>query len=876
MSLLRTGLYVFFALALLDNLASQVEMKKLRGNKRNYIIKCCGRKSCINVSHKKANHTLIKQPTVSLTSRFKTLPLGVSRAETAGGNTEIMENAKTDAAAAPESTANVNLDPQIDAKSQAPAEITVFPTDLMNGGGTPSSEAEITAVDATPPTSPIGIPKSGSTKYASTTTTSTNTLSPSKVLTSPSLTDTALTQTIFLAQTSSTSTVTSTGTTLTSNVLSGGSTLMSPSTTSTISTKSAPTTTTLPYLYNCSDLTCARNASLFDASANLIDAQKYGAWREICGELYLFGKSIVTWETNVKRCCSIGMKPVAFETLEKFNCFKNITQFEVWPYNFNYWTSARQIFSNNTFQWCLYSTPGTFTNATPMWAIGNPNNLSSVNCVHLSIPKNKNTTQLAQKSCSNTFILSCKGQPTPAPPCFTPTCPTGKCSKNDSLYSLARDKVSKFLANPSQYGSWKSMNYRIFMFGNASKTWAEAFATCCAIGMKLLSVDMDYKYSVLSLALGNDQGTLSGKYWTSGTDNGCPGAFGWCAANKLVRGPIWARGEPQSGKNCIAVDVRSTNTTLSSADCTAYLPFICEARDTSNSTSGGKAIKEECASNYNITDVEQENIFNSTKFDVKIKCFLKCLGESGGIMLNGRVVDEQLIKLAETLSPNNNDQLMSDLKAVDECSGLKGMDECDTAALAYQCGQEKAPNLVANAIKVVELNNTAEKSPLQPALGECATDYDCAVVPYYRNIFLSNGSSDGMLIDICGKRYLLGNQVASYREAATWCCKYGLNIISLETVEEFNCIVASSLGGQARPMKTWTSATRKGTANNGFRWCTSKAAFDLSMWTVNNIDAYPENHILTMYIQTPPTSTYFNTDDDTQKSSFPFCEEQPL
>jgi type III secretion system FlhB-like substrate exporter len=39
----------------------------------------------------------------------------------------------------------------------------------------------------------------------------------------------------------------------------------------------------------------------------------------------------------------------------------------------------------------------------------------------------------------------------------------------------------------------------------------------------------------------------------------------------------------------------------------------------------------------------------------------------------------------------------------------EGMDECDTIALAYQCGQEKAPELVANAISSVELNSTLVK-----------------------------------------------------------------------------------------------------------------------------------------------------------------------
>jgi hypothetical protein len=31
------------------------------------------------------------------------------------------------------------------------------------------------------------------------------------------------------------------------------------------------------------------------------------------------------------------------------------------------------------------------------------------------------------------------------------------------------------------------------------------------------------------------------------------------------------------------------------------------------------------------------------------------------------------------------------------------MDECDTAAMIFQCGQEKAPDLVSNVIASIEL-----------------------------------------------------------------------------------------------------------------------------------------------------------------------------
>jgi hypothetical protein len=35
------------------------------------------------------------------------------------------------------------------------------------------------------------------------------------------------------------------------------------------------------------------------------------------------------------------------------------------------------------------------------------------------------------------------------------------------------------------------------------------------------------------------------------------------------------------------------------------------------------------------------------------------------------------------------------------------MDECDTAAVVFQCGQEQAPDLMANIISAVELNSSS-------------------------------------------------------------------------------------------------------------------------------------------------------------------------
>jgi len=101
----------------------------------------------------------------------------------------------------------------------------------------------------------------------------------------------------------------------------------------------------------------------------------------------------VNWSENGRRCCTIGMTPISFETQNEFDCLQNLAKgasfidkinhvyvsiFSIagnWPHNWNYWTSGRRIIANDTFQWCSSSqADGTFTNASTMWAAKQPDN----------------------------------------------------------------------------------------------------------------------------------------------------------------------------------------------------------------------------------------------------------------------------------------------------------------------------------------------------------------------------------------------------------------------------------------------------------------------------------------------------------------------
>jgi hypothetical protein len=79
--------------------------------------------------------------------------------------------------------------------------------------------------------------------------------------------------------------------------------------------------------------------------------------------------------------------------------------------------------------------------------------------------------------------------------------------------------------------------------------FVEASMACCAIGMKLLSLYQDFKYKNIEAALKSkaisnapnllsllkDSSATPSIFWTSATDEGCEGSFGYCSTSRLVR-----------------------------------------------------------------------------------------------------------------------------------------------------------------------------------------------------------------------------------------------------------------------------------------------------------------------------------------------------
>ncbi|XP_059487229.1 uncharacterized protein LOC132203444 [Neocloeon triangulifer] len=467
-------------------------------------------------------------------------------------------------------------------------------------------------------------------------------------------------------------------------------------------------------------------------------------------------------------------------------------------------------------------------------------------CVQLKMSKDLQLAEAAEANCSNKYVLGCQGLTTPPPSCFSPSCTVLSCNKKMTYFTKTVDNVTMVLANPQFHGTWHSINGRIYVFSFNASTWQDANLACCSIGMKLLSLDFDYEYNNLLQALKtismHNATTEPGEFWTSGSDVGCESSFGWCAVNKLVRSTNWAPQQPSDknkSENCISIAINQNSALLSDDACDRKMRYICESRDTTKSSRSSQAIVDECGAVYNVTRIEAENVLTlSAEYTTKIKCYLKCVGEHSGFMLNGKVVDENMLMMAELLSPKSQPaKLQDNLEAVDSCSSIKGMDECDTAALVFQCGQEKAPDFVSDIITSVERNSSAEKSPLNVTVALCAS-YGCSLNPTRRTMeyenatVLSASANGGKFFNACsGKRYAVFSASTLYSPAGSLCCQYGLQILTLDTIAKQNCF-RDGLPDAYRSGSFHAPLSRMGASN--YSWCTSSRQFIMSDFGQNN------------------------------------------
>ncbi|CAB3379091.1 Hypothetical predicted protein [Cloeon dipterum] len=134
----------------------------------------------------------------------------------------------------------------------------------------------------------------------------------------------------------------------------------------------------------------------------------------------------------------------------------------------------------------------------------------------------------------------------------------------------------------------------------------------------------------------------TGEFWTSGTDQGCPGMFRWCAGmftGILKPNLRWRKN--RGNASCVTVQNDPVNAAqipeavLGTENCEMELNFICESRPP-HKDGWFWSSTEECKAVNRLTNKERSMLkpefINS--FSYRMKCYLQCVAETN-IMVSG-------------------------------------------------------------------------------------------------------------------------------------------------------------------------------------------------------------------------------------------------
>lgn len=99
-------------------------------------------------------------------------------------------------------------------------------------------------------------------------------------------------------------------------------------------------------------------------------------------------------------------------------------------------------------------------------------------------------------------------------------------------------------------------------------------------------------------------------------------------------------------------------------------------------------VRSSCAaeSSVDLALVDSVNAGTSLMEDPKLKCYIKCVMETAGMMSDGVVDVEAVLALLDDHTRAHNEA------ALRACGTKKGGDDCDTAWRTQRCWQDANPN----------------------------------------------------------------------------------------------------------------------------------------------------------------------------------------
>ncbi|XP_059473445.1 uncharacterized protein LOC132195453 isoform X2 [Neocloeon triangulifer] len=614
----------------------------------------------------------------------------------------------------------------------------------------------------------------------------------------------------------------------------------------TTATSTVPITTQPP----CScPKNCDPQKNLTDADNQIIDPEVYGAWENVGNTTFIFGGEPMVWLSAWQKCCSLGMKPISFESIQKLGSVGE--KFKNWPHNSRFWTSGTSMgCTNGTFVWCANDNRN-FENG--MWhSKKQPAEQQVSGDVCVSASFENGAFLLRDQLCSKRFAFACESLMQNPGEFLQNGCPaSGLCNSQDVKILTSNGLTQE--TGPMK-GTFQARCGKFYYFSRVKKTWENARNYCCSMGMDLESLYLSEKRECIAQIFRKLPARLNDtdSYWSSGRSTKYPGKHFWCSADMYFyrQEILWGYGFPKKEHDCVFLSFNKTTnvTELGTAPCEEEKLFLCSAGSNNNT----EAVKKwwECKETYGLYHDEEDILltFTPTMPANHLLCYARCIGQNYKKFLDKKPNGQNILRLFEDALKNET-ELQSAYAAYEKCTSITSNNRCDSAYLILRCvlmtQYQMVQYLMAYTIKTATNNYFPSTLMCEPNYQYCDVNYFCAKNSTLVDQLKSAGKNEiGKLVTVSnGAKYFVGRNNSgfpklSYEVTYSYCCSIGMKLLEVENVTELEALLL--LDPTLRP-DIWTTVGPIKENENGDLsfWCSSGAKIPETLFPMKKTPTDP-------------------------------------
>ncbi|XP_065334788.1 uncharacterized protein LOC135936037 [Cloeon dipterum] len=636
------------------------------------------------------------------------------------------------------------------------------------------------------------------------------------------------------------------------------------------------TTTEQPTFYCKCPTLCDKVSSLMNSNGDLLNPEYYGEWRKRDGVTYLFGNEALSWDGAWSKCCSLGMKPLSLETMQKLSTVEGF--FNNWALNIKFWTSGAFTECNGTkassLVWCSINN---FNFDTNIWHSSGTKDNSMGICVSATFEQGQ--FRARREMCSKFFAFACEsgiGDPVQLLQngCSAPQA----CIKNTSIFS-----GNELTQEPSLVrGSFIATCGKFYYFSRLKKSWSGARNYCCSLGMDLASISLSSRRDCVAKIHTEYSTRLNESYWISGRRTNIPGKHYWCSENSyLYPGEVdWASGFPKNEHECVlsAFNPSSGKVEFRTANCEEEMLFMCMAYAFDGIPK--VQVYVECARSLRLATDEEDALlaYFGPPPSLKLMCYARCMGQRYKKILDNSLNLPNMFRYIEDAF--NETDLQAAYKILMTCSRQSPtLSSCEYPYYALKC-------VMINGYQLVQrvLNAAISNPDTIPPMLFCQPDYHfCDIIQQNctANVTLITQLTSTRKTDI-GELVTLPNSITyfiakrlppsfTYYDALYYCCSIGKHLLELDSVKKLTdlFLLDSSLQTQSSTVVGPLAENGNGDLSS---WCSSGSPVPTALFpggTVPKNPCYKSSSCLFLDLQ---TTTLSYSHCNTSLQSFFICE----